>query len=58
MNLAQRIEGLNRDFRTRLLVSEETAHAAALDSRFREVGTTPVRGRAAPVRLYTVDENA
>ncbi len=58
VNLAQRIEGLNRDFRTRLLVSEETAHAAALDSRFREVGTTPVRGRAAPVRLYTVDDEA
>ena len=58
VNLAQRIEGLNRDFRTRLLVSEETAHAASLDSRFREVGTTPVRGRSAPVRLYTVDDDA
>lgn len=56
VNLAQRIEGLNRDFRTRLLVSEETAEAAALDARFREVGTTPVRGRDGPVRLFTPED--
>lgn len=58
VNLAQRIEGLNRDFRTRLLVSEETAHAAALDTHFREVGTTPVRGRAGTVRLFTPADDA
>ena len=53
VNLAQRLEGLNRDFRTRLLVSEETARAAATEIPFREIGTTPVRGRDAPVRLFT-----
>ncbi len=53
VNLAQRIEGLNRDFRTRLLVGEETAEAARAEIEFREIGTTPVRGRDGQVRLFT-----
>ncbi len=56
VNLAQRVEGLNRDFRTRLLVSEQTAEAARAEIDFREIGTTPVRGRDGTVRLFTVAE--
>ena len=56
VNLAQRVEGLNRDFRTRLLVSEKTAEAARAEIDFREIGTTPVRGRDGIVRLFTVAE--
>lgn len=53
VNLAQRLEGLNKERDTRLLVSEETARAAKAVA-FREVGMIAVRGREQPERVFTI----
>ena len=53
VNLAQRLEGLNKELGTRLLVSEEKARLAR-DVDFREVGTMPVRGREQPAKVFAL----
>ena len=53
VNLAQSLEGLNKERDTRLLVSEETARAAKIG--FREVGTIAVRGREQPAKVFTIE---
>ena len=62
VNLAARLEQLNKDFGTRLIVSERTRELAGpSDFPFRRLGTTSVRGRKTPVVIYTVeadDDNA
>jgi adenylate cyclase len=53
VNLAARLEGLNKEYQTRLLVSEST-YAAAADSDlvFRELDLIRVKGKLQPVTIY------
>ena len=54
VNVAARLETLNKQFGTRVLISQATADAAGDGFDFREVGTETARGTSRPVRLYTV----
>ena len=54
VNLAARLEALNKQFGTRGLVSEVTVEAAGDGFDFREVGTETLRGTSQPMRLFTV----
>lgn len=55
VNLAARLEQLNKDYGTYLLVSEQTCRRAGLERfPFRRIGATTVRGRTAPVTVYTL----
>ena len=53
VNLAARLEGLNKYFKTKILVAEDT-YAAAGDGLFvfREVGPIAVKGKDKPVTVY------
>lgn len=56
VNLAARLEQLNKDYGTRIIVSQRTCELAGLSAfDFRQLGTTNVRGRKSPVVIYTVD---
>ncbi|MBM3569130.1 MAG: adenylate/guanylate cyclase domain-containing protein [Alphaproteobacteria bacterium] len=55
VNLAARVEQLNKQFGTRVLVTEATMRAAGEGFRFHRVGTVPVRGRAEAATLYAVE---
>ena len=58
VNLAARLEQLNKDYGTRIVVSQRTRELAGPTAfRFRQLGTTNVRGRKTPVVIYTVDED-
>jgi adenylate cyclase len=57
VNLASRIEGATKG-RARVLVSEATRERAGLGFRFHDVGEVAVKGRAAVVRLYSVEKDA
>ena len=58
VNLAARLEQLNKDYGTRIVVSQRTRELAGPAAfRFRQLGTTNVRGRKTPVVIYTVDED-
>ncbi len=52
VNLASRLEGVNKVFGTRLLVSEATAAQFGSAVASREVGRVRVKGRNAPIRIF------
>jgi adenylate cyclase len=55
VNLAARLEQLNKELGTRILVSERTRElAAGVAARFEDRGETHVRGRQAAVRIFSV----
>lgn len=52
VNLASRLEGTNKDYGTRLMMSEAT-HAQVKDQvRARRLGAVRVKGKRKPVRIY------
>ena len=57
VNLAARLEALNRERGTTVLLCGETA-AGAADLPVEPAGATTVRGRSAPTRLFTVREES
>jgi adenylate cyclase len=55
VNLTARLEQLNKDYGTRIIVAQSTIDAIASASfDFRELGEVSVRGLNRPVRIYTV----
>ena len=54
VNVAARIEQLNKQYGTQILVSQSTVDLASSDFRFEAVGEVPIRGRHQPVTLYRV----
>ncbi|MSO65761.1 MAG: adenylate/guanylate cyclase domain-containing protein [Alphaproteobacteria bacterium] len=54
VNLTARLEQRNKQFGTLILVSEATANRAGSAFRLEPMGEVAVRGRAAPVRAFTV----
>ncbi len=54
VNLASRLEGLNKYYGTAILVSQETAAAAGAALELMEVDRVAVKGREAPVAVFLV----
>jgi len=54
VNLAARIESVNKQYGTRILISEDTRHRLTSDWSIREIDQVLVPGLEAPVRLYEV----
>jgi adenylate cyclase len=55
VNLASRLEALNKEYGTRIIVSEATRQAAGPDAfAFEPIGTVQVRGRSAATPVYTL----
>lgn len=58
VNVAARLEALNKDFGTYVMVSESTVAACTQACRFTPLAQVTVRGRQAPVQVYGVAESA
>jgi adenylate cyclase len=54
VNLASRLESLNKEHKTKLLMSEATRSMLGDTIGTTHLGAIPVRGKAAPIDLYTV----
>jgi adenylate cyclase len=54
VNLASRLEGLNKFYHTAIMASEATVLEAQSAVEFRELDLVAVKGREAPVRVYEV----
>ncbi|NIR32330.1 MAG: adenylate/guanylate cyclase domain-containing protein [Gammaproteobacteria bacterium] len=55
VNLAARLEQLNKEYGTYLLLSERTCQLAGFERfRFQRLGTVTVRGRSTPANVFTV----
>lgn len=57
VNLAARLEQMNKQTGTEILISRETTLLAP-DISTREIGSMEVRGRDEPVLVFTIDHNA
>ena len=56
VNLTARLEQLNKDYGTRIIVSDQTRVLIDPSAyEFRALGEVSVRGRQKPVRIYTID---
>jgi adenylate cyclase len=56
VNLASRLESLNKEQKTKLLLSQESLEMSGgrNDTLYMYVGEVPVRGKTEPMKLYTV----
>jgi adenylate cyclase len=52
VNLASRLEGLNKEYKTRLIVSETTYQAVQGKMLARELDLIRVKGKTRPVKIY------
>lgn len=58
VNIAARLEQLNKQYGTYVLASQRTRDAAGEAFAYREIGSITVRGRAQPTVVYAVDDSA
>jgi adenylate cyclase len=54
VNLASRLESLNKEHKTRLLMSEATEKLLGGGVETLQLGSIAIRGKAVPINLYTV----
>jgi adenylate cyclase len=54
VNLASRLESLNKEHRTKLLMTDGTESRLGSQVETLHLGQAPVRGKALPIELYTV----
>lgn len=52
VNLGARLEGANKNYGTRLLISERTRELAGADIHVREIDLIRVKGKTEPTRIY------
>jgi len=55
VNIAARLEQLNKEHGTYILATEQTVAAAGGDFTSRPIGKVTVRGRTTPVNVYTIE---
>lgn len=56
VNLTARLEQLNKEYGTRIMISENTYRLVAPDKfAFRGLGNVVVRGKKEPIGIYTID---
>ncbi|MBT8441184.1 MAG: hypothetical protein KJO76_02270, partial [Gammaproteobacteria bacterium] len=53
VNLAARLEAMNKEYGTRLLLSDRTTRRIP-DVEFVEIGETTARGQSQKIRLFTL----
>lgn len=58
VNLASRLEELNKQHGTRILVSESTCSACNGEFEFAALGSVVVRGRSDAVAIFSIDPNS
>ncbi len=58
VNLAARLEQLNKEHRTRIIVSESTVDSLSDQKKFEPLGEVEIRGKTRPVRIFKIDHQS
>ncbi|MDP3795219.1 MAG: adenylate/guanylate cyclase domain-containing protein [bacterium] len=56
VNVAARLESLNKEYKTHIIVGESTKNMIKADVRWKPLGSVTVKGRKEPLAIYTVEE--
>lgn len=57
VNIAARLEELNKEYGSSVIVSEETRQQLTIPATMTPIGTVDIRGRTRPVTIYAVSES-
>ncbi len=55
VNIASRLEGLNKEYKTEIIIGESTKEKLRDKVQFRSLGAVKVKGRNEPVLIYAVE---
>lgn len=55
VNIASRLEGLNKEYGTRIIIGETTKNKLKGNYRFKSLGSVAVKGRKEPLNIYSVE---
>ena len=55
VNIAARLESLNKEYGSYILAGENTTKACHGECKFKQVGEVTVRGRTTPTKIYTIE---
>lgn len=55
VNVASRLEGLNKQYGTNIIIGESTKNQCRGDYRFQALGSVEVKGRKEPLTIYTLN---
>ena len=55
VNTASRLEGLNKEHKTHIIISEATKTKLNMPVKTRAIGDVIVKGKTVPVKIYTLD---
>lgn len=55
VNVASRLEGLNKEHKTHLIIGQSTKEKITAPIQYRKIGAVPVKGRVEPITIYTVE---
>ena len=53
VNVAARLEGLNKEYKTQIIIGESTKNKAEDKFKFKALGSVAVKGRAKPLNIFT-----
>lgn len=54
VNVASRLEGLNKEYKTSIIVGESTKNKLKVDYNFKFLDSATVKGRQEPINIYTI----
>ncbi len=55
VNIASRLEGLNKEFGTQIIIGESTKNKLNGEYKFKSLGSVAVKGRKEPLNIYSVE---
>jgi len=55
VNVASRLEGLNKEYKTHIIIGESTKNKITGNFPFKFLGSAAVKGRKEPLNIYTID---
>ncbi len=55
VNVASRLEGLNKEYKTEIIIGETTKNKIKGNYVFRALGSVAVKGRKEPLNIYTIE---
>lgn len=56
VNVASRLEGLNKEYKTKIIIGETTKNRIASNYKFRTLGQVAVKGRKEALNIFTIEE--
>jgi adenylate cyclase len=55
VNVASRLEGLNKEYKTQIIVGESLKNKVKTTYNWKSLGSVQVKGRAEPVNIFTIE---